>query len=64
MLGNVAREVKSGPLKLTPFIRRQILKDIELIKVQKLAVEWHLLAGGDAKAIAALQKAGIKVIIY
>ncbi len=64
VLGNVAREVKSGPLKLTPFIRKQILKDIQLIKTKGLKVEWHLLAGGDPKAIAALHKAGIKVIIY
>lgn len=64
VLGNVAREVKSGPLKLTPFIRKQILKDMELIRAVGLKVEWHLLAGGDAKAIAALKKAGIDVIIY
>lgn len=64
VLGSVAREVKSGPLKLTPFIKQQILKDMQLIATKGMQVEWHLLAGGDAKAIAALQKAGIKVIIY
>jgi hypothetical protein len=64
VLGNVAREIKSGPLKLTPFIEKQILKDIELIRTKGLKVEWHLLAGGDSKAIAALKKAGIDVIIY
>ena len=64
VLGSVAREVKSGPLKLTPFIKQQILKDMQLMATKGLQVEWHLLAGGDAKAIAALQKAGIKVIIY
>lgn len=64
VLGSTAREVKSGPLKLTPFIKKQILKDIELIRAKSMKVEWHLLAGGDAKAIAALKKAGIDVIIY
>jgi hypothetical protein len=64
VLGNVAREVKSGPLKLTPFIEKQILKDMQLIKVRGLKVEWHLLAGGEPTALAALRKAGIDVIIY
>lgn len=64
VVGNVAREVKSGPLRLTPFIERQILKDMELIRTTFMKVEWHLLAGGDAKAIAALKKAGIKVVPY
>lgn len=64
VLGNAAREVKSGPLKLTPFIKNQILKDIQLMMTKGLTVEWHLLAGGDAKAIAALEKAGFKVVIY
>jgi hypothetical protein len=64
VLGTTAREIKSGPLKLTPFIERQILKDIELINAYSMKVEWHLLAGGDSKAIAALKKAGIDVIVY
>ena len=64
VLGSTAREIKSGPLKLTPFIKKQILKDIELIQSKSMKVEWHLLAGGDAKAIAALKKAGISVILY
>ena len=34
-LDNVAREVKSGPLHLTPFIEQQILKDMELLKTVK-----------------------------
>jgi len=61
---NKWNEVKSGPLKLTPFIEKQILKDMQLIKVRGLKVEWHLLAGGDPTALAALRKAGIDVIIY
>ena len=64
LLAVAAREIKSGPLKLTPFIERQILKDIELINAYSMKVEWHLLAGGDSKAIAALKKAGIDVIVY
>ncbi|MEE9128636.1 MAG: DUF4157 domain-containing protein [Phycisphaerales bacterium] len=65
VLGNTAREIKSGPLKNTPFIRKQILKDIELIKTKSMKVEWHLLAkGNDANMIAALKKAGITVKLY
>lgn len=63
-LNGVAREVKSGYTKLTPFIKRQIVKDVELIKLGGVKVEWHLLAGADSKVIAVLQKAGIKVVLY
>ncbi len=62
VLDNTAREVKSGPLKLTKFIREQIRKDKELIKQYGLEIEWHLFAGGDEAAITALRQAGIKVI--
>lgn len=64
VIGNVAREVKSGPLKLNPFIKQQILKDAQLIKDFGLRVEWHLFAGGQQTAITALNRAGIKVITY
>lgn len=64
LLGNVAREVKSGPVHLTPFIRRQIVKDVKLIQTMGLKVEWHLLAGADPSVITALQRAGITVIVY
>jgi hypothetical protein len=63
-LGNVAREIKSGYLVLSDFTKQQILKDMQLIKTQGLKVEWHLLGGGEPKAIAALKKAGIDVILH
>jgi hypothetical protein len=63
-LNGVAREVKSGHAKLTPFIKQQILKDISLMKSTGIKVEWHLLAGADSKVIAALEKGGIKVVLY
>jgi hypothetical protein len=64
-LGDVAREIKSGRLKLTRFIKFQIKKDAQLLKtVPNLKVEWHLLAGADPDALAALAKAGIKVVKY
>jgi hypothetical protein len=65
VLGNTAREIKSGPLKNSAFIRKQIAKDVELIKAKSMKVEWHLLAkGNDPKMIAVLKLAGIDVILY
>jgi hypothetical protein len=66
VLGNVAREIKTGYLKrpLSGFIKKQMRKDIELMKTTGMEIEWHLLGGGDAKVIADLKAAGFKVFTY
>lgn len=62
--GNVAREVKSGYVRLDNFIKDEIKKDLQLIKMKGMKVEWHLMQGADPKVVNALQKAGIKILWY
>ncbi len=64
VLGNVAREIKSGYLKLTPEIKTQILKDMEIMRRDKFKIEWHLFGGGETKVVNLLEKAGFTVKNY
>ncbi len=65
-LDNVAREIKSGPLKNSKFIREQIEKDIELARTKlDLDIEWHLFGSpNNQKLIQELRDNGITVIEY
>ena len=64
-LNGVAREIKSGPLKNTEFIRDQISKDIELINQYDLKIEWHLFdSPNNQELISFMRSKGITVIEY
>ena len=61
----VAREIKTGYLKDTKFIKEQILKDIKIKQLNKnVKIEWHLFNGGDPELIEFMRKQGIKVVTY
>jgi hypothetical protein len=62
--GNIAQEIKSGPLRNNDFTRNQILKDIALINQRGYRVEWHLFKGGDQNLINFMRGNGITVYIY
>jgi hypothetical protein len=52
--GNTARELKSGKISLTDAFKRQVRKDIEIIKAQGDLVdkvEWHALNDIDNDAL-------------
>lgn len=61
----ICREIKSGYVTLTDSIKTQILKDIEIAKVKKLKIEWHLFRGASPEVVEFLNKSGvIKVVKY
>lgn len=54
LLNNTARELKSGKISLTNDFKRQVRKDLEIIKAQGDLVdkiEWHALDGIDDDAL-------------
>ncbi len=54
LLNNTARELKSGKISLTDAFKRQVRKDLEIIKAQGDLVdrvEWHALDGIDNDAL-------------
>ena len=61
---NVAREIKTGPLKNTEFIREQIKKDLRIKQLEGVDIEWHLFNGGDPELIKFMKSQGIKIITY
>ena len=72
----VARELKSGRIKLTRSIKKQILKDIDIVERNILRInkiEWHTIEGVDDKVLdfiltelkkRRLSPDDFKVIIY
>lgn len=62
MKDGVAREVKSGDVKLTDDIKVQIKKDAYLQRFEDTPVEWHFYGNPDKAVIQELNKAGIKSI--
>ncbi len=53
-MGNTARELKSGKISLTDAFKRQVRKDLEIIKAQGDLVdkvEWHALNGIENDAL-------------
>jgi hypothetical protein len=74
--GNTARELKSGKISLTDAFKRQVRKDIEIIKAQGDLVdkvEWHALNDIDNDALKFIRDEmtlkgvsanDIKVVVY
>ncbi len=54
LLNGVAREIKSGYLALNSDIKKQIIRDLLILKAQIQGIdkiEWHILGGIDDKVI-------------
>ena len=70
VLNRIGRESKVGRAALTSSIRRQIAKDVELVKEGALrGYEWHFYRGktgvGPTRPLRAeLERAGIKIVEY
>ena len=64
--GVAAREIKSGPLRPSNFIKRQIAKDLRLMKPPyNLKPEWHLFGkGNDPKLMQFMRDNGITVYVH
>lgn len=74
--GNIGRELKSGPISLSNAFRKQVQKDIDIVKreidpnVSK--IEWHVIEGMDQAALDFIFKLAtenevldkIKIVIY
>ncbi len=71
LVGNVAHESKVGYTALTASIKKQIAKDVELVKTGQIGSSvWHFfrspitgLRGATTDLLQALNKAGIQVIL-
>ncbi len=76
LLGNTARELKSGKISLTDAFKRQVRKDLEIIKAQGDLVdkvEWHALNGiendalkfvRDEMTLKGVSASDFKVVVY
>jgi len=64
---SVAHEVKAGlNVKLTSAIRKQVLKDAELLRVNPAITEvyWHFFQGADQKLLSFLNQNNIKYVLH
>jgi RHS repeat-associated protein len=66
LVGGVAHEAKAGlNVRLTSRIRRQILKDVELIETGQIrGAHWHFFRGADPDLLRFLARHGIRYTVH
>lgn len=66
LVNGVAHEAKAGlNVKLTPSIRKQVLKDVDLINSGQVRdVHWHFFQGAESKTLDFLSQHGIKYTVH